>query len=84
MSISGSSVLYSFNPGNSLETITEGVGTANSSALVELTVNLGVGAVTDSGAPGGATTRLITKQEVLQALLIFTEQIARDTSGKLG
>lgn len=75
-------VQYAFNPGNTLETISENVGNPNSSALIELNINIASTGVTDAGLASG-TTRAITKQEVLQALLIFTEQIVRDTSGKL-
>lgn len=71
-------VLYSFNPGNTLETITEQVGAPNSSAVVELSINIATTTTTE-----GTGTRAIRKEEVLQALLIITEQIVRDTSGKL-
>ena len=70
--------LYSFNPGNSLETITEGVGAPNSSAVIELSINIATTTTTD-----GSSTRAIRKEEVLQALLIFAAQIVRDTSGRL-
>ena len=70
--------LYSFNPGNSQETITEGVGAPNSSAVIELSINIATTTTTD-----GSSTRAIRKEEVLQALLIFAAQIVRDTSGRL-
>lgn len=74
---------YAINPGQSLENVTESVGNGNSSALVELNINLSATGVNDSGAPGGATSRVIRKEEVLQCLEILREQIVRDTSGVL-
>lgn len=69
---------YAFNPGNHLEDIVESVGIANSSAVVELSIDLSTTKVSDSG-----TTRAILKSEVLIALDLFTQQIIRDTSGVL-
>lgn len=69
---------YAFNPGNHLEDIVESVGIANSSACVELSIDLSTSKVTD-----GPTTRAITKSEVLIGLDMFIQQIVRDTSGVL-
>lgn len=69
---------YAFNPGNNLETIVESVGAPNSSAVVELSIDLSTTKVTDSGS-----TRAILKSEVMIALDLFMQQIIRDTSGVL-
>lgn len=69
---------YAFNPGNHLEDIVESVGAPNSSAVVELSIDLSTSLVTE-----GSGTRAISKSEVLIALEIFTQQIIRDTSGVL-
>lgn len=69
---------YAWNPGNHLEDIVESVGIANSSAVVELSVDLSTFKVTEGG-----TTRAVTKSEVLIALELFAQQIVRDTSGVL-
>lgn len=73
---------YAINPGQSLENVTESIGNGNSSALVELNINLSTTGVTDSGPSSGSRT--ITKTEVLQCIEILKEQIVRDTSGVLG
>lgn len=74
---------YAINPGGSLETVVEAVGNGNSSALVELNINLSTTGVTDSGASPTTTSRIITKAEVIQCLEMLKEQIVRDTSGVL-
>ncbi len=69
---------YAFNPGNHLEDIVESVGIANSSAVVELSIDLATNKVTEGG-----TTRAVLKSEVLIALDLFTQQIIRNSSGVL-
>lgn len=70
---------YGISPGQSLESVLEGVSAnANSSQVIELNIDVSTSKVTD-----GSSTRAVTKQEVLQGLLILTEQIVRDTSGVL-
>jgi hypothetical protein len=69
---------YAFNPGNHLEDIIESVGAPNSSAVVELSIDLSTSKVTEFG-----TTRAILKSEVMIALDLFMQQIVRDTSGVL-
>lgn len=84
MPLAGSSIYYAVGPGQSLENVIE-TATAtglNSNVVVELYVGVGT-AVTDSGAPGGATARRVAKSEVLQCLEVLREQIVRDTSGNL-
>ena len=83
MALSGSTFWYGSGPGQSLENVLEGFASAsNSSQLVELYINQGAASVTDAGAPGGATSRQINKNEVLLCLELLKEQIVRDTSGK--
>ena len=83
MAITGSTFYYGIGPSQQLENVVEGYGSApNSSFLVELFIAAQYNAVTDSGAPGVATSRAINKSEVILALELLTEQIIRDTSGK--
>lgn len=58
--------IYKGSPGNTLADITDGVGAATASKVVELTVDLATTTVTD-----GSTTRQITKFEVLLILELF-------------
>jgi hypothetical protein len=84
MPLAGSSIYYAVGPGQALENVIE-TATAtglNSNIIVELYVGVGT-LVTDSGAVGGATSRRVTKAEVIQCLQILEEQIVRDTSGNL-
>lgn len=64
--------LYGVNPGQHLEDVAEGVGSATSANNVELTVDLATTIVTDNGA-----TRTISKNEVLIALDLFEQYIIR-------
>jgi len=64
--------LYSLNPGDVLENMTEAVGPATTTKAIELNVDLSNLIVTD-----GATTRTVTKTEVLIALELFQEYIVR-------
>jgi len=84
MPLAGSSIYYAVGPGQSLENVIESKAATgmNSNVIVELYVATGT-LVTDSGAPGGATSRGVSKAEVLQCLEILREQIVRDTSGVL-
>jgi len=84
MPLAGSTIYYAVGPGQSLENVIE-TATAtgiNSGIVVELYVGVGT-LVTDSGSPGGATSRRVSKFEVLQCLEILKEQITRDTSGNM-
>ena len=84
MPLAGSTIYYAVGPGQQLENVIE-TATAtglNSNVIVELYVGVG-NSVTDSGAVGGATSRRVTKAEVIQCLQILEEQIIRDTSGNL-
>ena len=64
--------LYGLNVGQHLEDVDEEVGIATEDNNVELTVDLASTIVTD-----GATTRTISKQEVLIILDIFAQYITR-------
>lgn len=64
--------IFKGNPGDSLESITDGVGSATSSKSVELTVDLATSIVNDNG-----TTRAIQKEEVLLVLNLFAQYITR-------
>lgn len=64
--------LFGANPGYSLESVTEGVGSATTSHNVELTVDLSTSIVTDGGS-----TRAIQKEEVLIILNLFEQYITR-------
>jgi hypothetical protein len=74
---------YAINPGQSLENVSEAIGNGNSSAIVELNINLSTTGITDLGASPTTTSRIVTKAEVLQCLEMIKEQIVRDTSGVL-
>lgn len=84
MPLAGSSLYYAVGPGQALENVIEtAVATGmNSNVVVELYIANGT-LVTDSGAPGGATSRRVRKEEVLECLSIIRQQIVRDTSGNL-
>ena len=69
---------YGFNPGNHLEDIVEQAGSANSSFVMELSIDLSTAKVTDTNG-----TRAILKSEVMIGLDLFMQQIIRDTSGVL-
>lgn len=64
--------LYGANPGFSLESVVEAVGSATTTNNVELTVDLASTIVNDSG-----TTRTISKKEVLLILNLFEQYITR-------
>lgn len=65
------------SPGQSLESVVEGVGAAiQSSFLVALTVDLGTTNVTESG-----TTRAILKSEVILIIKTLEEYLQRNSSG---
>lgn len=64
--------LYGANPGFSLEDVSETVGSPTTSNNVELTVDLSTSIVTDGG-----TTRALTREEVLQAILLFQEHLIK-------
>lgn len=84
MPLAGSSLYYAVGPGQALENVVEARTSTglNSSVIVELYVSIGTN-VNDAGSPGGATTRIVGKAEVIQCLEILKEQIVRDTSGNL-
>lgn len=84
MPLAGSTIYYAVGPGQALENVVETATASgiNSGIIVELYIATGT-LVNDSGAPGGATARRVSKAEVIQALDILTEQIVRDTSGNL-
>lgn len=65
--------LYGANVGYSLETVTEGVGSATTSHAVELTVDL-ANLVNDAGA-----TRKIQREELLIILNLFSQYIERES-----
>lgn len=64
--------LYGTNPSETLEQVREGAGSATSSAIVALTVDLATNAITE-----GSTTRQITKSEVVLALDLYKEYIIK-------
>lgn len=65
--------VYILSPGDSLETVVEGVGAAvQSSEVMAFTVDLSTNAVTE-----GSTTRAIYKSEVILALEVLTQYIIR-------
>lgn len=64
--------LYALGPNQTLEDVVEGVGAAASSRIVNLTVDLASNAVTE-----GASSRAITKNEVLICLELFEAYIVR-------
>lgn len=68
--------LFGANPGYSLESVTEGVGSATTSHNVELTVDMATSIVNDGG-----TTRQIKALEVLIILDLFMQYITRLDSG---
>lgn len=82
--VAGSSIYYAVGPGLALENVVETAMATGvqSNYIVELYVGVGT-LVTDSGAYGGATSRRVTKAEVLQCLEILKEQITRDSSGNM-
>lgn len=65
------------SPGQSLESVVEGVGDAvQSSFLIALTVDLG------NNVTEGGSTRPPLKSEVVQALRILEQFLEKDTSGQ--
>lgn len=64
--------LYALNPNEPLENLVEGVGAAASSKIVNLTVDIATNVVTE-----GASSRGITKNEVLICLEIYAQHIVR-------
>lgn len=65
--------VFILSPGDSLETVVEGVGGAvQSSEVIALTVDMATNLVTD-----GSTTRGILKSEVILALETLTQYLVR-------
>lgn len=64
--------LYALGPNEQLENVVEGVGSAASSKIVNLTIDLSTSAVNE-----GTTTRGILKNEVLICLEIYQQYIVR-------
>lgn len=70
-------VLYSINPGDTLEDVTVTTpGPAVTAKFIELNVDLGASDITDANAPGGV--RAIKRGEVDTALIILRQQIFKD------
>jgi GTP-dependent phosphoenolpyruvate carboxykinase len=55
--------IYAINPGEGEFFVTEGVGSANATKNIEVTVNIANTVITQGG-----TTRSITREEVLEGL----------------
>lgn len=71
--------VFLVNPGGSLETTIEGVGSAiQSSFVVALTIDMATNVVE------GSTTRKILKSEVQQAIKTLEEFLIRDTGQDWG
>lgn len=65
--------LYAVGANGTLENVIEGVGSANSAAVINLSIDL-----TTSGAYNAdGTTRAITKAEVILGLDVLTQYIIR-------
>lgn len=67
-----STILFGSQPQANLEAITQAVGPAVTASPIELNVNMATTVVTDSG-----TTRQLSRQDVLFALIQFEEYITR-------
>jgi len=64
--------LYAVNPGDNSVNVIEGVGSATSSKIINLVVDIGPTLITD-----GSTQRAPSREEVLLALQNITEHIIR-------
>lgn len=75
---------FGANPGFSLESVVDSAGIATVSNNVELTVDWSTLIVSDANAPGGGTTRAISKNETYIILDLFAQYIERMTTWPLG
>lgn len=72
--------VFLFSPGKSLEDVVEGVGAAvQSSFAIGLTVDLATNKITEGGG-----TRAVLKSEVMQAIRILEEFLAKDPGSDFG
>lgn len=67
--------IYAVNPGDSEFSVTDGVGSANASKNIELTINTSPTLIVDSNSPTGS--RAITREEVIEAIEKMKNYILR-------